>query len=470
MSPLFSHGFGAQVLLSWTFGVVIITAATLVNATERQQLQGKPTSQMEGCVGMMQSWFCWVWGTWVSWGSNIENMTQAVEEETVQNLGCATVRCYTLQAVDLMFDGLGLLISNPLSLWSTWIDIASYIFTTKMTFIMRFMGALISFALLNVAAFAYMRLADLLSHISKAVVLFFHLPIMALMFRFISSVWSFVVNAAKKDKEKKDSAKKEERSVAVVKAEVAKDVEKLRKLLEDLKTRSEIDDVRAMFSDLKKALIDVMEKREGDRSDVVRKTKKPRCPFCGKPNHTEVQCWKKMAAEGNPPPHWKGQDVKRPPMDNEKKDIAGPSTPPVVQETARDEAGLKTLLYTPAVINDVRFSRCLVDTGSEVNLISIRDAIKHGFAFSPGGVQRIRGFNGSESAVNGMMKCCLQVGTSMSCHDAEFLVTADVTVPVIGLPALSALGISVDCKSHELTDLKTGDVVRCSAATCPKNC
>ena len=260
MLPFVSHGFGAQVLLSWTFGAVIITAATLVGVTKRQQLQGKPTSQMEGCVGMMQSWFCWVWGSWVSWGFNIENMTQAIEDETVQSLGCATVRCYTLQAVDLKFDELGLLISNPLSLWSTWMDIASYIFTTKMTFIMRFMGSLISFALFNVVAFAYIQLADLLSHISKAVVLFFHLPIMVLIFRFISSVWSFVVNAAKKDKEKKDNAKKDERSVAVVKAEVAKDAEELKKLLEDLKTRSEIDDVREVFFDLKKALIDVMEK------------------------------------------------------------------------------------------------------------------------------------------------------------------------------------------------------------------
>ena len=62
-------------------------------------------------------------------------------------------------------------------------------------------------------------------------------------------------------------------------------------------------------------------------------------------------------------------------------------------------------LHTPIWINGIKFNRCLIDTGSEVNVISMKDAIKHGFEYEMGGIQKISGFNGTTNAVDGMMTC-----------------------------------------------------------------
>ena len=68
-----------------------------------------------------------------------------------------------------------------------------------------------------------------------------------------------------------------------------------------------------------------------------------------------------------------------------------------------------TALHTPVWINGVRIPRCLIDTGAEVNLMSVKDAIKYGFSYDMGGIQKIRGFNGGVSAVDGTMVCDLRL-------------------------------------------------------------
>ena len=128
----------------------------------------------------------------------------------------------------------------------------------------------------------------------------------------------------------------------------------------------------------------------------------------------------------------------------------------------------RTTLHTPMWLNGVRFPRCLIDTGSEVNLISVRDAIKHGMEYEFGGIQAIKGFNGVQSPVDGLMRCKIRLGPRGEEKEAEFLVTSAVTIPIIGFPTLSDLEISLDCRERLLHD-DQGNVVRCSAATAPKN-
>ena len=50
----------------------------------------------------------------------------------------------------------------------------------------------------------------------------------------------------------------------------------------------------------------------------------------------------------------------------------------------------------------------------------------------------------------------------------EFLVTSASTIPIIGCPALSELGIKMDCQERILFD-DAGNVVRCSAVNALKN-
>ena len=46
--------------------------------------------------------------------------------------------------------------------------------------------------------------------------------------------------------------------------------------------------------------------------------------------------------------------------------------------------GSLTTLHTPIWLNGVRFPQCLIDIGSEVNLIYVRDAIKYGMHYEMG--------------------------------------------------------------------------------------
>ena len=128
-----------------------------------------------------------------------------------------------------------------------------------------------------------------------------------------------------------------------------------------------------------------------------------------------------------------------------------------------------TLLYTPACINGHDFRRCMVDTGSEVNVLPLREAVRLGIAFDPCAITQIIGFNGSPSPVEGMAECSLHVSPGNKAVSQQFLVTNGVSGgPILGFPALEALGLSVNCKDRELLEPSTGKVVRCAAATKPR--
>ena len=128
----------------------------------------------------------------------------------------------------------------------------------------------------------------------------------------------------------------------------------------------------------------------------------------------------------------------------------------------------KTAFHTLIWINGVRIPRCLIDIRAEVNLISVRDAIKYGFSYNLGGIQNIRGFNGGISAVDGVMECDMRLGPCREPKRVEFLVTSASTIPIIGCPALSELGIKMDCQEKILFH-DAGNVVRCSTVNALKN-
>ena len=96
----------------------------------------------------------------------------------------------------------------------------------------------------------------------------------------------------------------------------------------------------------------------------------------------------------------------------------------------------QTALHTPAWINEVKLTRFLINTGSEVNLISVRDTIKHGFSYEMAGIQKIRGFNGSSSFLDGTIECEIRVGRCCEPHRVKFFVKPVVTIPIIGYPTL----------------------------------
>ena len=109
-------------------------------------------------------------------------------------------------------------------------------------------------------------------------------------------------------------------------------------------------------------------------------------------------------------------------------------------------------LHSPVWINGVNFRRCLIDSGSKVNLISVKDAIKHGFTCEMGGIKKIMGFNGSSSSMDGFMDCQTWLGTNGKPREVEFWVCSNTTIPLLGCLALMELGLMMDCRERNLSD------------------
>ena len=133
-------------------------------------------------------------------------------------------------------------------------------------------------------------------------------------------------------------------------------------------------------------------------------------------------------------------------------------------EEKRESTGeTNTLMYTPIKVGNVSIAKCLVDLGSEVNVMLIKAATKYGLSYSPVGVRTIQGFDGHEGAIVGSMVCNLSFGPDSKTRRAEFLVSPSVSYPILGCPTLREFGLSVNCENRELCDNRKKKVVRCSA-------
>ena len=80
---------------------------------------------------------------------------------------CDTVRCYVQKGVDLGFGMLGLFFDNPIQLWTIGMKYLSASIIAKLPTLWRFVGITILFLFLNILAFIYLRVADVIIRIWK---------------------------------------------------------------------------------------------------------------------------------------------------------------------------------------------------------------------------------------------------------------------------------------------------------------
>ena len=190
------------------------------------------------------------------------------------------------------------------------------------------------------------------------------------------------------------------------------------------------------------------------------------CSYCGGWNHKEKECYKKVYDE------------------QQRRGSKGEGVSTIVassQIAQNEESGIdsvdkgepsvskKTRVYAPINFEGKRFSKCLIDTGAQANLMPAGDVTRHQFVVNKGGIKEVRGFNGSPGKILGTVMGDLQFGPDKGTKKVEFLVSPDVGEPIIGFPTLRDFGLSINCQSHEIYNERTGEAVLCSVVNAEKN-
>ena len=203
-------------------------------------------------------------------------------------------------------------------------------------------------------------------------------------------------------------------------------------------------------------------------SNCFRRLKKTvkTCSHCGGWNHNEKECYKKAYDE---------QQRKKSKEGNVSTVGMSSQVPQGEESESKDPKdgefsnSRKTRVYAPINFEGKRFSKCLIDTGAQANLMPASDVTRHQFVINKGGVTEVRGFNGSPGKILGTVLGELQFGPDKGARKTEFLVSPDVGEPIIGFPTLRDFGLSINCQSHEIFNESTGEAVLCSIVSSKKN-
>ena len=389
--------------------------------------------------------------------------------------GCQTMECCVGKAAELVFATSWKVFSDPLVFGQEIWDNATAWLVSHVALLSWALGAFLLFSFSNLAIFSMRKFAKICEAIKKALVLMMHLPIVEFFLGILRRLLQLVFKTAIENKGERERLRQDNK-------ELRETLDKLTIMVKKIgegATRAKRE-ATAEAENWGRQVQDRLDRRRPE-------------PQAGPSNH---------GGQGRPPPGGQGSQGgdRNGPRRNNRWSWRPNNTPPRMHPIREDEtegqatpngeaartnepipstsAGVSAvlpkdqnagkLLYTPAFIDGVRFSRCLIDTGAEVNLVPKASVVKYGFSFDKSGIKMLSGFDGTKSAVDGAFSGTLKIGPAKH-DDVEFLISSSISIPIIGLPTLSALGISVDCGAGELTEKSTGHTVQCSVVFSQKN-
>ena len=400
----------------------------------------------------MGKWLCLSWGT-----ARAPALDEVLEQETLElELACGTIRCYVRKGVDLIFETLGMFFDNPINLWTVGMKLISNALIEKFLIICKVAGVILLIMMLNMIAFVYMRVADVFICIWKLFKWICGWPLFALILGILRCIYKFCVSIPQKVEEERKKKEKKDKEANAVWRSSSRFFKEFSNRLAEAK---------------KKGIFDDQAEGSGEGGQQKETPVVAACPYCGQKGHEGEVCQMRYETVQ----HWRRPYQGKPKQRKSSKEKSAEEQPSNRPNLSAGPSGVsmvcvkdQTAFHTAVWINGVKIPRCLIDTGAEVNLISVKDAIKYGFSYSLGAIQKIRGFNGGVSCVDGKMKCDMRLGPCGEPKRVEFLVTSASTIPIIGCPALSELGIKMDYQESILYD-DAGNVVQCSAVNVLKN-
>ena len=441
-----------------------------------------------------------------------EPLTDEKEEKKEEQKGCTTIKCCLLHIMERLMDWAWLFASDPICLFEKITKKLSSAFESQIKFLSAILGAALVFIGMNVTVYAVTKFAELCEQIRKLIKFLLKLPLIAFLLESAKKFTKWVLTTSEVVRTQ-EVADKVEKKVDVL-------TEALQKIVDI------VEKPDGSGPSGSKAKLTGATKRcsycgvEGHtRADCPRmKWESQKCNFCGRRGHTEENCFykkggsrfQKKPLEGKGPKassivekearedkvqpisvvcdfcggsHKKESCLKNKAVKEktgldviQEKDENGGSSSENGKKSAqittiedgRESPEKEYLVYAPIQFEGIKFSRCLIDTGAQVNIMPAREVTKHGFTCHRDGIRAVRGFDGSPGRILGTIEGNLSIGRNDAIYE-EFLISPDVTRPIVGLPTMARMGLTINCASHEIVNNVTGDILLCSVVTAEKN-
>ena len=460
------------------------------------------------------------WMKWFNvWYEPLPDEEEEVQEE--ERKGCTTIKCCLLHIIGRLMDWAWLFASDPITLFEKITKKLSGAFESQIKFLSAILGAALVFIGMNVTVYAATKFAELCEQTRKLIKFLIKLPLVAFLLEVSKKFAKWVLTTSDVVRSQ-EVADKVERKVDILTEALQKIVDIVEKPDEpgpsSLKQKKEpvakrctycgaegharaacprekYDSIKCNFCGRRGHLEKDcrqknwrpfpqrrrFEEKSPQASVVAEKKEKEAkpdvamivCEFCGL-NHKKENCLKNKAVKKKT-----GLDI----VQESKKEDGGSSSSS--EESAsvsmirnndvnsNEEEGQMSpekerLIYAPISFEGVKFSSCLLDTGAQVNLMPAREVSRHGFAYRRDGIRAVRGFDGSPGRILGSVVGKLSIGRNESVT-TEFLVSPDVTRPIIGIGALARMDLTIDCASREIVNNRTGDILLCTVVVAEKN-
>ena len=432
-----------------------------------------------------------------------KDVTMQSQEGQAKNETCQTMKCLTKGAVDLLLEGTFSVFGNPIKATRDGTEWARNFLEKQAETLSQIFGGFLFLIFLNIVFYVYIKGAQVYKKIKEIVKIILGLPLIVVVQQVLSEVVGFTLQL-KKEKKDKGKLEKEIKKLGDGMGMLFEEIQRNRQ--ENLITSKEIeerfqknqernmdvyrgvrDDLRRFQAESKKANQEASSSNQEKRTPIkcgycgrfghlqedcrlrmarekeAEKVKastgaRNKCWFCGKEGHVMANCPKNKSA-----PQKAGLWGRRLSKIDEVPEKDAASTSEKREVNAVEEKEPVKLMYTPVWINGMKFERCLVDQGSQPNLVPLREMTRTGIPFVSE-INWVRAYDNTIGKAIGRFTANLKIG-SVEEKDVEFLVSDTIDSPFVGLGTLRDMGMDIRCKQHELHHQDSGEIIKCSAIT-----